>query len=139
MNESKQLLEKSVRCYQNLLEHVQTFKVIVEKKSLTTEEYNTYNQELINLQQRAKEVDHEFNTHFTNKTDTLIADTLLLQKKMSMMQEILEINNFLLPRLASLIDITKEELLSLRKSIKQIGGYHSNITPAKGRIVRNKG
>ncbi|WP_163339284.1 hypothetical protein [Desulfopila sp. IMCC35008] len=139
MQESKVLLEKSVRAYQNMLEHVQNFKESVEKIALSTEEYERYNKKLIELQNQAEEIDKEFKAHFQNKTDTLIADTHLLQKKMEMMQEILEINNYLLPRLASLIDITKEEMVSLKKSVTQIGGYHSGTKPQSGRVIRNKG
>lgn len=140
MQESKELLEKSVRSYQNLLEHVQNFKKAVDAGSLpSSTEYNLYSSKLVKLQTEAEKIDSEFKTHFEKTTDMLIADSLLLQRRMSMMKEILEINNYLLPRLASLIDITKEEMQSLKNSIKQIGGYHSGTTPQSGKILRKKG
>jgi hypothetical protein len=139
MQESKELLEKSVRCYQNLLEHVQSFKERIDKNAISAKDYNDYNDKLLELQKKAECIDKEFNKHFTDKTDVLIAETMLLQKKMSMIKDILEINNYLLPRLASLINITREEMASLKYSINKIGGYHSGHKPQRGRIIRNKG
>lgn len=138
MQESKQYLEKSIRCYQSLLEHVHDFKNSLDKGILSAEEFNTYNAKLQDLQQKVEQADRDFSTRFNEKTDSLITDTLLYQKKISMMKEILELNDFLLPRLASLMDITRDELKNLKNNVKTIGGYHSghNQKKSSGRIIK---
>lgn len=139
MQKSKELLDKTVRSYQNLLEHVLNFKEAVDKHPLTAEEYQKYNATLLELQKDVEAADGAFKKHFEEKTDTLITDTLLMKKRMDIMQEILDINNYLMPRLASLMDVTREELSSLRTGIKQIGGYHSGTLPQSGKIIKKVG
>lgn len=137
MQESKKHIENSVRCYQNLLEHVETFKDSIEKGILSAKELTAFNNKLVELQASVEQADKVFANHFDNKMDTIIADSLLAQKQ-SMMKEIQEINNYLLPRLASLMDITRDELNHLKKNVRTIHGYHSGNSPksSTGRIIR---
>lgn len=136
MQESKEYLEKSVRCYQNLLEHVEQFKHAIEKSILSADQFNSYNTKLVAFQAEVESADKSFSSHFEDKTETLITDTLLLKKRMEMMNEILEINEFLLPRLASLMDVTKDELLKLKTSMTKVGGYHSGASQSSGKIIK---
>ncbi len=137
MHKSKEFLEKSIRCYQLMLEHVHNFKKAIERGSLTAEQYNDFNSKLISLQSQVEEADKQFSSHFDQKSETLIMDTLFAQKE-SMMKEILELNNYLLPRLASLMDITRDELAGLKNNMRTIGGYHSGKSSkaSTGRIIR---
>lgn len=138
MQKSKEYLDNSVRCYQNLLEHVHTFKESIDNGVLTADNYNHHSSKLIDLQKMAEVADKDLMEHLGNQTDTLLADSVMFKKRREMMQEVLEINNYLLPRLASLMDITKDELIKLKGSMRNIGGYHSGITPPRGKVIRNK-
>ena len=64
----------------------------IERGSLTAEQYNDFNSKLISLQSQVEEADKQFSSHFDQKSETLIMDTLFAQKE-SMMKEILELNN----------------------------------------------
>lgn len=137
MQNSKEYLEKSVRNYQNLLEHIEDFKATIEKGVLSADEFNNYNTKLVELQQSVEAADKQLNNELEKKADTLIAESLLMQKRISMMKEIMEINEFLLPRLASLMDVTRDELVKLKSSISTISGYHSGTPATKtGKIIR---
>lgn len=139
MKESKELLENSVRCYQSLLEHVNDFKETLGKRNLSADQMNDYSAKLTLLQERVENADKKFMQHFSDKQEQLMADAVLIQKRIDMMQEIMEINNYLLPRLSSLMNITRDELNTLKVNMRQVSGYHSGTKPASGRILRNKG
>lgn len=139
MEDTKILLEKSIRGYQNLLEHVNEFKNRFDQGGITAENYYKYNDRIATLQQEVEELDRALMGDLKEKQHSILADSLLMQKKLTMMKEIMEINNYLLPRLASLMDVTKDELLTLRTRMKNINGYHSGTSKNTGRIIRNKG
>ncbi len=137
MQKSKEYLEKSIRCYQLMLEHVHNFKQSLEGGALTPKQYNSFNEKLVSLQKKVEEADKQFAEHFDQQSETLIMNNLFEEKK-SMMKEILELNDYLLPRLASLMDITRDELSSLKTNMRNVGGYHSgkNSKASAGRIIR---
>ncbi len=58
---------------------------------------------------------------------------------MDMIQELHDIKTYLLPRLSSILAITKEELTNLKQNIKKVGGYHSTLNKKTGNIIRNTG
>lgn len=139
MDQNKKNLDRSIRCYQLLLEHVHNFKTALENGALTTKQYNEFHEKLTSLQSQVEEADSIFTDYFDRKSDTLITNSLLAQKE-SMMKEILELNDYLLPRLASLMDITRDELNSLKKNVRTIHGYHSGTNSKQsGKILKRTG
>ncbi len=126
MNEARQLLETSIRSYQNLLEHVSEFKQELDEGKVTAEQINVHNERLKELQARVEMSDLDFMEYFNDKAALIMADAVLMQKRANMMQEIMKLNDFLLPRLASLINITHDELTKLKASINKISGCNAD-------------
>ena len=136
MEKCKQLLENSIECYEALLAHAQAFSIVISDGPIHIEKINHYNEKLEKLQHKVETVDTELMSRLQDQADTFISDALM-DKRTSKIKELQDYNDKLLPRLISMMDITRDELSRLRKNMGNISGYHSGKTQSTGTIVRN--
>ena len=136
MEKCKQLLENSIDCYEALLAHAEVFSLVISDGPINIKKINHYNEKLEKLQHRVETVDTALMSCLQDQADMFISDALM-EKRASKIKELQDFNNKMLPRLVSMMDITRNELHQLRKNMGNISGYHSGKEQATGTIVHN--
>lgn len=136
MQDCKKLIQESVTSYQNLLILAQECSEVVTGGPVTEQQVREYTEKLKSLQDSAEAADKRLFERINSKTDTMITDNLLKEQKI-LLEELYEINKYLLPRIANLMEMTKSEVVNLRKGIQGISGYHSNTNDGR-RIINTR-
>lgn len=137
MQECKELIQSSVTAYQHLLIHAQEFAEVVARGGVTAKQVADYTEKLQLLQSAAETADAALFSAINRKTDTIIAQGLL-QEQQGLMEELRQVNDYLLPRIANLMDMTRAEMTTLRKGVKGIAGYHSHGIGNTRNIIKTR-
>ena len=138
MDECKQLLRDSIDCYSKLLEHAHNFNETFDTgKFGDPEKIRAYTNTLQALQREAEEVDTKLMEQLKLKSDMFVSD-FLLEQRTSLVNELIQFNEIMIPRLSSIMAITKDEISKVKKGIGKITAYHSGPTRNSGAVIRSR-
>ncbi len=136
MEKHNQLLEESIKCYRRMLDHVQSFENMLNDQIIDEVQLISYTEKLQGLQEKIESTDRNFMASLSENTEFKPTD-IRLEQYQEMMEELKHRNENLIPRLMSMMDITRDELVRLKKGMSGLSAYHSGNKQATGTIVRH--
>lgn len=125
------LLEKSNARYQAVLEHARLLENLLVKGDP---------KDLAAYTARLNELQHEAGLNDRVLLEKIARDAAswkahpLFQQRMQLLEQIMEMNNLLLPRIHGMMAVTEAELAQLKDGRTALSGYHPNASRPKKSI-----
>ena len=120
------ILEKSLDRYRQILEHVRQLESLLGKGD--PEQLRLYTIRLQQLQQEAGLHDQDLLTEMSHDSARWQTHPLF-QERVQLLEQIVEMNDLLLPRIRGMMSVTAAELAQLKDGRAAVSGYH----PGAGR------
>ena len=124
-------LQESIAQYQVILDHVKQLEGLLRNSK--PEEIEAYTVRLNELQHEAGLNDHDLLAEIARDAAAWKAHPLF-QQRMQLLEQIMEMNNLLLPRIHGMMAVTGAELAQLKDGRTAISGYHPNASRPKKSI-----
>lgn len=124
-------LQKSIEQYRQIIEHAQQLDQLLTKGD--PELLREYTAELQVLQAEAGLHDQQLLEEIGLDSTRWQAHPLF-QQRMQLMEQIVEMNNLLLPRVRGMMSVTAAELGQLKDGRTAVSGYHPGIGRPKKSI-----
>ncbi len=115
------LLNKSIARYRAVLEHAEQLEALLSKGD--PQQLKAYTIRLGELQHEAGLNDHELHAEVAQDFVNWQAHPLF-QQRMQLLEQIVEMNDLLLPRIRGMMSVTAAELGQLRGGKAAVAGYH---------------
>ena len=133
MQELERLVIKSLNQYQTILNHIGKLQSIL--RHCHAEELKLYCEHLQILQDTARQIDSDIDSHLQG-ADIDVNLESLLQKRQKMMWDIVRHNDLLFPEISGKLAVISAEMSQARNGKTAITGYKVGRT-IKGRIVNS--
>lgn len=114
-------LQKSMQQYREIIEHADQLDSLLSKGN--PEKLLEYTADLKALQHEAEMYDHELLQEMGQETTAWQAHPLFMER-MQLLEQIVEMNNLLLPRARGMMSVTAAELTQLKEGRTAVSGYH---------------
>jgi len=124
------LLQKSIEQYRQIIEHAMQLETLLVKGD--SEEICAYTARLSELQHEAGLYDREMLAEIGHDSARWQAHPLF-QQRMQLLEQIVEMNNLLLPKIRGMMAVTGSELAQLKGGRTVLSGYH----PKAGRLKKS--
>jgi hypothetical protein len=115
------LLQKSIDQYRRIIEHAEKLEELLTAGD--PEQLREYTAKLQSLQQKAGLEDQELLREIALDSAHWQAHPLF-QQRMQLLEQIVEMNNLLLPRIRGMMSVTAAELAQLKDGRVAVSGYH---------------
>jgi len=125
------LLQKSIAQYREVLEHTQELEALLATGD--PELLQRYTARLNELQQEAGLHDQQLLAEIARDRAHWQAHPLF-QQRVQLLEQIVEMNNLLLPRIHGMMAVTGSELAQLKEGRTALSGYHPNAGRPKKSI-----
>ncbi len=136
MEKCSELLEKSIDCYRGMLDHAHSFEALLNDQAIDAVQLVLYTEKLQDLQEKIEATDRKFMESLSENKEFRPTD-IRLEQYQKVIEELKNRNETLIPRLMSMMDITRDELVRLKKGMSGISAYHSGNKQATGTIIRH--
>ncbi len=114
-------LKKSIKQYRQILDHAEQLDHLLIKSD--PEELRDYTVRLQELQDEAGMNDRIFLEVFPHNSDAW-KDHPLFQERTRLLEQIVELNHLLLPRIRGMMAVTAHELSQIKGGRVAVAGYH---------------
>ncbi|SHJ68368.1 hypothetical protein SAMN02745165_02942 [Malonomonas rubra DSM 5091] len=125
------LLEKSLDQYRQIIEHAGQLEQLLSNGD--PEQLRQYTMRLNQLQEEAGLHDQQLLAEIARDSARWQAHPLF-QQRMQLLEQIMEMNNLLLPRIHGMMAVTGAELAQLKEGRTALSGYHPNAGRPKKSI-----
>lgn len=127
-------LQKSIEHYRRIIEHAQQLESLLTQGD--ARQLQNYTEQLHALQAEAGLHDREFLQEMSRNVEHWQAHPLFQQRR-QLIEQILEMNNLLLPRIRGMMSVTAAELVQLKEGRVAVSGYHQ--APVRKKSIRGIG
>lgn len=122
----EEMLQKSVEQYQRLLDHARQLEQLLSKNNPT--QVQQHAERLNELQLAATEHDKQLLAQIEPDLQRWQSHPLF-QERQQLLEQIINLNNLILPRIRGMMSVTAAELAQLKSGRTAFSGYH----PGAGR------
>jgi hypothetical protein len=124
-------LQKSIEQYRQIIEHAQRLERLLAKGD--PEQLQEYTARLQSLQDDAGLSDRELLAEIARDSARWQAHPLFRQRT-QLLEQIVEMNDLLLPRVRGMMSVTAAELAQLKDGRVAVSGYHPAAPRTKGSL-----
>lgn len=128
-------LRRSVEQYSRIIAHAGRLEALLLHSD--TDELKKYIVRMEELQEEARQHDETLNGQLAEDSHRW-RDHPLYQKRISLLEKLVELNRLLLPRIHGMMAVTAHELSQIKGGRKALGGYRQSSQPTGSR-ARGRG